>query len=597
MASSDSEEHTQQSRKRSRRSNSGEDGAGGKKARGRPRVDTQDATAADRRRTQIRLAQRAYRQRKETTISSLKKQSTQLHSIIEQMNKSLQQLADSTLKSGLLQLNPDLAQEFKHVKETFSSLAKTASEGQYDIDEDGEPGAEGEGSQKAAESERSDVGWGYCTTSQSSIKHLPVPDSYFSHLSVTYGQQSASSATDIISRRQFTIGEVLGQTHRLAQPQTLPQELPFGLVPVNSQPQSPFESSNPHTYPVSIPTPSVTPHTHGLPTPPLPKLSAKALPPVTTYSFEEPNFARRLARAALEVGFQFLSNRNSPPALRQRFQILMSRTIDEELDWWDSPFIHIGGAGTHFPRRDNAGNIVPIKNAWTIEQVGPKENKISRLENSEDGRKEHLNGVDIEDFEGDWFDSNDVQGYLEEHYGCRLDPRSSFAECWIDVENDDGADSHSSVPLHLSRDDNVDSLPSLSYSSTNSSTSSSASMNTANDPYRHTEHHSFGLDMPLSHADATNDSSAFSRAANYEVSFDQTLGLDLAPGFDFGFENNGFHTDLGLDVMGENLEGLQTVKQKKKKSAWLDVSKLIDGKSFGIWVSTKTSSNRYDRDH
>lgn len=86
------------------------------------------------------------------------------------MNKSLQQLADSTLKSGLLQLNPDLAQEFKHVKETFSSLAKTASEGQYDIDEDGEPGAEGEGSQKAAESERSDVGWGYCTTSQSSIE-------------------------------------------------------------------------------------------------------------------------------------------------------------------------------------------------------------------------------------------------------------------------------------------------------------------------------------------------------------------------------------------------------------------------------------------
>lgn len=47
MTSSDSEEHTQHSRKRSRRSNSGEDGAGGKKARGRPRVDTQDATAAD----------------------------------------------------------------------------------------------------------------------------------------------------------------------------------------------------------------------------------------------------------------------------------------------------------------------------------------------------------------------------------------------------------------------------------------------------------------------------------------------------------------------------------------------------------------------
>jgi ribosomal protein L4 len=46
MTSSESEEHAQQSRKRSRRSNSGENGAG-KKTRGRPRVDTQDATAAD----------------------------------------------------------------------------------------------------------------------------------------------------------------------------------------------------------------------------------------------------------------------------------------------------------------------------------------------------------------------------------------------------------------------------------------------------------------------------------------------------------------------------------------------------------------------
>src|SRR3984885_10670025 len=59
-------------KKRPRRSpKSDEDDS--KKQRGRPRLDTQDETAADRRRTQIRLAQRAYRHRKETTISALKK--------------------------------------------------------------------------------------------------------------------------------------------------------------------------------------------------------------------------------------------------------------------------------------------------------------------------------------------------------------------------------------------------------------------------------------------------------------------------------------------------------------------------------------------
>ena len=47
MTSSESEGHAP-SRKRSRKSNSAEeDATGGKKARGRPRVDTHDGTAAD----------------------------------------------------------------------------------------------------------------------------------------------------------------------------------------------------------------------------------------------------------------------------------------------------------------------------------------------------------------------------------------------------------------------------------------------------------------------------------------------------------------------------------------------------------------------
>ncbi|KAI4617742.1 hypothetical protein J4E83_006074 [Alternaria metachromatica] len=183
MTSSESEQ-AQTSRKRSRRRDSGDDGgAGGKKARGRPRVDTQDATAADvyqRRRTQIRLAQRAYRQRKETTIASLKSQSTQLHSIIEQMNKAFLKLNESTVKSGLLQLNPSLAQEFKLVTETFASLTKTANEGQYEGDEDGEHGEhgiEGNGAPKLAEPEPEvqHIGWGYSAVPKPAAEKRPQP--------------------------------------------------------------------------------------------------------------------------------------------------------------------------------------------------------------------------------------------------------------------------------------------------------------------------------------------------------------------------------------------------------------------------------------
>ena len=49
------------------------EGQDGRKSRGRPRLDMREENAAERRRTQIRLAQRAYRERKETTIVSLQK--------------------------------------------------------------------------------------------------------------------------------------------------------------------------------------------------------------------------------------------------------------------------------------------------------------------------------------------------------------------------------------------------------------------------------------------------------------------------------------------------------------------------------------------
>ena len=43
----------------------------GKRLRGRPQIHTKDQTATERRRTQIRIAQRAYRQRKDAIISRL----------------------------------------------------------------------------------------------------------------------------------------------------------------------------------------------------------------------------------------------------------------------------------------------------------------------------------------------------------------------------------------------------------------------------------------------------------------------------------------------------------------------------------------------
>jgi hypothetical protein len=291
-----------------------------------------------RRRTQIRLAQRAYRQRKETTIASLKSQSSQLHSIIDQMNKAFLKLNQSTIKSGLLQLNPTLAQEFKLVTDTFASLIKTANEGQYEGDEEGEQGeqgVEGSGAPKLAEPEPEvqHIGWGYSTVPKPSAEKRPqpqlsTPDSYLAHISAAYGNVD-SRTSDLVGCRQFGAGSVFDQSHRSSQPpvdpspshtSSEPTQLPFGLVDLLSQHQAPYATSNPHAYSVRVPTPERTPPTNRLPTPPPSKLPTRTLPPVTTYSFQETTFARRLSRAALEAGFHLLSNAHARPTVR--FQLV-----------------------------------------------------------------------------------------------------------------------------------------------------------------------------------------------------------------------------------------------------------------------------------
>ncbi|KAI4648057.1 hypothetical protein J4E93_004468 [Alternaria ventricosa] len=508
MTSSESEQ-TQTSRKRSRRRDSGDDGgAGGKKARGRPRVDTQDATAADvsgDATTQIRLAQRAYRQRKETTIASLKSQSTQLHSIIEQMNKAFLKLNESTIKSGLLQLNPTLAQEFKLVTETFASLTKTANEGQYEGDEDGEhgeQGIEGNGAPKLAEPEPEvqHIGWGYSAIPKQAAEKRPqpqlsTPDSYLAHISAAYGNVD-SRRSDLVGCRQFGAGSVFDQSHRSSQPPAINRVFKLSL---------PYETLD---------------------------------------------------------------------QIRSRFRTIMTRGIDEDLDWWESPFLHLGGAGTHYPRRDPAGNAKPVRNGWNVRQIGPAENKVLIIENTEDGRSEELRGVDLRGYEGEWFDCYDVQGYLEEKYSCKLDPKSSFAECVIEVADEELSRAPNSSLRQ--RPHNATSLPPLHQNSANASTApSTTSTNPPNNSYNIADGGAFGLDLSF------GNTGEFPRLVNYEISYDQTLGLDLAPGYDYGFSHTPtFHMDnidLGMNMMSDVAAALPVVRQKRKKTAWLDVAKLIDG--------------------
>lgn len=418
-----------------------------------------------------------------------------MHSIIEQMNKTFLRFHDATLKSGLLQLNPGLARELKLATETFTNLAKTATEfetGDEDGEVDGEVARPPQRPQPATSpaQEHVHLAWGYSVSPDRSgrteTQHIQTqtqPDNFFS----TFNNGSFSNS--LMSRRQLMVGEVFDQPRTSSSyPQPTPTtsqhqaQLPFGLVDLLGQPQNSYTSTNPHIYSVNIPTPDVSPPTTRLTTPPLhlPPIT-RGLAPAFTYSHDETNFARRLTRAALESAFQLLSSVNSRSSainyifklslpyltldqMRARFKMMLARSVDEELDFWETPFVHLGGAGTHYPQKDPNGNVVMKKNNWTIRQIGSAEKRTARMENMADGKWRDVHDIDLTLFEGEWFDSWDVQGYLEDHYDCRLDPKSSFAECTIEEREE----------LDSSRRSSDDS-PSLTHSTTNSSIASSAS--------------------------------------------------------------------------------------------------------------------------
>ncbi|KAF2662415.1 hypothetical protein K491DRAFT_585408 [Lophiostoma macrostomum CBS 122681] len=602
-------------RKRSRTSANGDEQSN-KKARGRPRVDTQDATAADRRRTQIRLAQRAYRQRKETTIASLKQRNAHLQDIIEKMNKSFLAFNELAVKSGLLRTNPRLGQELKSVTENFVTLARAAEteEDHEDHEADDDTGTPAGRPRSPPRGQHTDVGWGYSARfldidlspavdkGASQQEEQSTNGSFFPIVPNSPRELARQHA--LVRARPMTVGEIFDQQRTQAD-----QQLPFGLMDMQgwSRPEV-SNHQNPHTFPVNIPTPDISPlispPTGRLPTPPfIPALSktptisltTKTVKPDWTYSFDETTFARRLTRAALETGFHLLSNAHQRPAalnyvfklslpylgleeLRNRFKITLSRGTDEDLDSWETPFIHLGGAGTHYPRKDTQGNVIPLPNAWNLKSLGPRR---IRAENTVDPSRSHDLEVDLTGFEGEWFDANDVQGYLAEKKGCNINPRDTFAEVMIEVDEDETpatavpltsivhARSHN-LQMDFSSLDRAFSTSNVSpgLSNGSSSTDSTSSKSTPG-----------GHNVPFN----SFNSYRYDNENDVSALFEEPLGLDLAP----GFANNNMATfsadafvdtsnlPIGLDLMGAEVE-MPVVQQKKTKAAWVDVSKLVD---------------------
>lgn len=369
-----------------------------KKKRGRPRFEIHDGSVADvrahsvhlyilrhdvltfqqRRRTQIREAQRAYRQRKESTLAELRTRISELTGVIEHMNKAFLDCCHQLTASGLS------AKSMHDIQETsaqFRALTKSV-----------------------------------CTPSEQHDLETATTACQIS---------SASTATDADENLSHE-----------------PSFIPLDITMVNAEyacvsdnditvDWTSFDQRSEHLS-SGLHHQSILDRVSSMP---------PSIDPPVTYNFQETTFGRRLHRSCMEQSYQLILDPDRRPAMYQQvFELSLQRrgrsnltsalksTLSKgshECLLTSLPLIHIGGAGTHYPRRDSYGNLRPKMQAYNLGKIGPQ--MLALLEYAALQNLTSDMTVDLLGYEGEWLDPYDVEGYLNEK-GIFIDPSSSFAE-------------------------------------------------------------------------------------------------------------------------------------------------------------------------
>jgi hypothetical protein len=352
----------------------------------------------ERRRTQMRMAQRAYRQRKQNELLTTHKRLSEIGDAVTDLGTVYNSLSSKLTTSGFLPLWPDLAQKLEETTGKFQALAQLSSLPENHSDQ------------------------------KSSTSPPPPP-----------AAQALSMST---SSSQDNLGMLLPPSSCAGS--SSPCQEPGFVVPKVEEDTTAsaftMPSSNLLFYPQAMPPygPQVTlaTNTSGVPVPnnSIPQLPAPTyLSPPTSYSYQETSFARRLQRKCVESAYRVLISDRVHPARKARifklaFRVWNKKQLVEkfrqsalgwEFDDPATPYFSVGGAGTHYPRTWNQ-LVRPVTNGpWPthmahIQHPGPDKSVEAIV---------HALGMD----DGDWFDCLDIEGHLR-GMGVYLEAHTTYAE-------------------------------------------------------------------------------------------------------------------------------------------------------------------------
>ncbi|RDW66297.1 hypothetical protein BP6252_09932 [Coleophoma cylindrospora] len=430
VASNEENDSTPQSSRRKKRTRAEINGPeeedwASKKARGRPRVDTKDETAADRRRTQIRMAQRAYRHRKETTISSLEKKVQDLRNTNEEMSNTFVSLYDFAASKGLLQREPEFGQQLQSTIERILALAKSSTDDAIKEEEQHEDAPD---------------------LDQIQQESLPEPRTKGRRKFPTKLLPTESSTAEIEPAQQTWGG------YQTVKENTPDQQIQLQVYQPPDDPKDdddyhiiskatednasfPFDFTDIQTYRIEVPSNEQSMQN---------LLSQSSLPLPETYTFQELTFARRLHRSGLERAAKLIMMDSPPEApfkrvfgfcllyetresIRERICQGIDSSAKDSLHAWRAPFVHLGGAGTHYPIYELNNGLMP--KFRTGLSMGPQSPAAAAVRDTfmEDDFRCSLPG-----FEGEFFDSNDVEGYLRGQ-GLDISPTADFVTAELDL--------------------------------------------------------------------------------------------------------------------------------------------------------------------
>ncbi|GAB1315604.1 hypothetical protein MFIFM68171_05814 [Madurella fahalii] len=434
-------------RKRARihQTESGSTEDGKKKSRGRPRVDAQDQTAADRRRTQIRLAQRAYRNRKETTIQTLEKRVQQLKEINEEMSNTFMQLHDFAVSAGLLEQIPAFGDQLRLTTEKFLTLARLANDdGAKDyeesvIDADRNPLGKGPGSDGAPSDPQRQTSGGSPIFTATSTETTVAP--------TAEGPKEQLYGGIVVTYEPVNEADLETTFPSSAPEPPTTSTLDYGIAADPSLETASFRAPS---------KPSLAFLEQLVASSPYFGLDAPA-----SYCSLETTFGRRLQRFAVQCGlalitmpyppqrvisqvFGFCLLFETPEDIKYRLSRVLGHNTQQSLSNWKYPFFHLGRAGAHFgmttattQRFGNQGTIdVDKPEATAGFATGPFTAEINSV-------RDHFLDKDmrmvVPGFGYEYYDCDEIEMYLYQR-GVVIPPGADYITADIDPSHfDNGA--------------------------------------------------------------------------------------------------------------------------------------------------------------